>query len=68
MSGNKWRRFLLDLSFIGWFIGVILTLGLLGLYVFPYYWTCQVVFYEDLIAKNPLVFSDEKTLVTSTPA
>lgn len=68
MSGNKWRRFLLDLSFIGWFIGVILTLGLLGLYVFPYYWTCQALFYEDLIAKNPLVFSDEKTLVTSTPA
>lgn len=34
MSGNKWRRFLLDLSFIGWFIGVILTLGFLGLYVF----------------------------------
>ncbi|HFI0052177.1 TPA: DUF975 family protein [Streptococcus suis] len=67
MSGNKWRRFLLDLSFIGWFIGVILTLGLLGLYVFPYYWTCQALFYEDLIAKNPLVFSDEKTLVTSTP-
>ena len=60
MSGNKWRRFLLDLSFIGWFIGVILTLGLLGLYVFPYYWTCQALFYEDLIAKNPLVFSDEK--------
>ena len=25
------------------------------------------LFYEDLIAKNPLVFSDEKTLVTSTP-
>lgn len=68
MSGNKWRRFLLDLSFIGWFIGVILTLALLGLYVFPYYWTCQALFYEDLIAKNPLVFSDEKTLVTSTPA
>ena len=68
MSGNKWRRFLLDLSFIGWFIGVILTLGLLRLYVFPYYWTCQALFYEDLIAKNPLVFSDEKTLVTSTPA
>ena len=68
MSGNKWRRFLLDLSFIGWFIGVILTLGLLGIYVFPYYWTCQALFYEDLIAKNPLVFSDEKTLVTSTPA
>lgn len=68
MSGNKWRRFLLDLSFIGWFIGVILTLGLLGLYVFPYYWTCQALFYEDLIAKNPLAFSNEKTIVTSTPA
>lgn len=57
MKGNKWRRFMLDLSFIGWFIGILLTFGLLALYVYPYYWTCQALFYEDLIAKNPLLLS-----------
>ncbi|MGM5694049.1 DUF975 family protein [Streptococcus suis] len=68
MKGNKWRRFLLDLSFVGWFIGVLLTLGFLGLYVYPYYWTCQTIFYEDLKAKNPLVFSTYKSVISSTVA
>ncbi|HEM3662887.1 DUF975 family protein [Streptococcus suis] len=68
MKGNKWRRFLLDLSFVGWFIGVLLTFGFLGLYVYPYYWTCQTIFYEDLKSKNPLVFSTYKSAISSTVA
>ncbi|HFI0405562.1 TPA: DUF975 family protein [Streptococcus suis] len=56
MKGNRWRMFWLDLSFIGWFIGIFLTFGLLALYVYPYYWTCRILFYEDLKARNPLVF------------
>lgn len=40
MDGNKWKAFVLDLSFIGWAILSILTLGLLALfYVDPY--ICQ---------------------------
>ncbi|MFX3772361.1 DUF975 family protein, partial [Streptococcus suis] len=57
MKGNNWRRFLLDLSFIGWFIVVLLTFVFLGLYVYQYYWTCHTIFYEDLKAKNQLMFS-----------
>ncbi|MFI3086935.1 DUF975 family protein [Streptococcus sp. 2022WUSS037] len=68
MKGNKWRRFLLDLSFVGWLIGVLLTFGFLGLYVYPYYWTCQTIFYEDLKSKNPLVFSTYKSAISSTVA
>ncbi|MGQ7484149.1 DUF975 family protein [Streptococcus suis] len=68
MKGNKWRRFLVDLSFVGWFIGVLLTFGFLGLYVYPYYWTCQTIFYEDLKSKNPLVFSTYKSAISSTVA
>ncbi|HFU3728952.1 TPA: DUF975 family protein [Streptococcus suis] len=56
MKGNRWRLFLLDLSFLGWFFGIFMTLGLLAFHVYPYYWTCRVLFYEDLKAKNPLVF------------
>lgn len=37
MRGNKWRAFVMDLSFIGWHLLSVLTLGLLELfYVAPY--------------------------------
>lgn len=37
MTGNKWRSFLLDLSFIGWILLGVLTCGLLLIfYVNPY--------------------------------
>ena len=37
MKGNKWRTFVLDLSFIGWNILSVFTFGLLNiLYVNPY--------------------------------
>ena len=35
MRGNKWRLFCLDLSFIGWVLLSILTLGILMLWVSP---------------------------------
>ena len=37
MKGNKWRTFVLDLSFFGWNLLSVLTFGLLSLlYVNPY--------------------------------
>ena len=37
MRGNKWKTFILDLSFLGWNILSIFTFGLLNiLYVNPY--------------------------------
>ncbi|NQG96718.1 DUF975 family protein [Streptococcus suis] len=47
MKGHRMRLFLLDLSFFFWWIGILLTFGLLAIYVMPYYWTCQALFYED---------------------
>ncbi|HFI0171384.1 TPA: DUF975 family protein [Streptococcus suis] len=49
MKGYKFKRFLLDLSFIGWFILVSITFGLAGLYVWPYYYSSQIFFYEELL-------------------
>lgn len=38
MDGNKWNSFVLDLSFIGWRILSLFTIGLLNIfYVSPYY-------------------------------
>lgn len=37
MQGNKWAAFVLDLSFIGWFLLAVVTFGLVGLfYLNPY--------------------------------
>lgn len=37
MKGRKWRRFLLDASFIGWYVLNVFTLGLLDiLFISPY--------------------------------
>ena len=48
MNGNKWRAFLLDLSFIGWNILQYITFGLAGIYVSPYYTATEVELYAFL--------------------
>ncbi|MER2227816.1 MAG: DUF975 family protein [Carnobacterium sp.] len=52
MKGNKWRLFLLDLSFLGWGILSILSLGIGLLWLLPYQNATKVAFYEDLIQSN----------------
>lgn len=49
MNGNKWKAFIFDLSFIGWWILNIFTLGLLGLFfVNPYYASSCAAMYEAI--------------------
>ena len=48
MKGYKWKRFLLDLSFIGWYILIGITLGIAGVVAYPYITTARVLFYENL--------------------
>jgi putative membrane protein len=48
MKGYKWKRFLLDLSFIGWYILIGITLGIAGIVAYPYITTARVLFYENL--------------------
>lgn len=48
MEGNKWRYFCLMLSFIGWYILCVLTLGLLTLLVQPYVVSAKAAFYESI--------------------
>ncbi len=58
MQGNKWRLFLLDLSFIGWIILGILTLGIGLLWVYAYLYQTRAMFYETLKAE-----AEEETVV-----
>jgi uncharacterized membrane protein len=48
MNGNKWKAFLTDLTFLGWEVLNILTLGLVGLYYSPYYMATYAALYAEL--------------------
>lgn len=51
MKGNKWRLFVLYLSFIGWFLLGLLTFGIGYLWIAPYVYTTMGAFYEDIKAQ-----------------
>ncbi|PEL11101.1 DUF975 family protein [Bacillus sp. AFS017336] len=48
MHGYKWKFFLLGLSFIGWLILIIITIGLASFYVAPYFYATQAQFYQEV--------------------
>ncbi|HUC92147.1 MAG TPA: DUF975 family protein [Paenibacillus sp.] len=48
MAGHKWRLFVLHLSFIGWFLLSLLTLGIGLLWLYPYYMASTAHFYDNL--------------------
>jgi uncharacterized membrane protein len=52
MKGHKMQLFLLYLSFIGWAILAILTLGIGYLFLFPYMYTTVAHYYEDLKSES----------------
>lgn len=48
MKGNRWKIILLELSFIGWAILTVFTLGIGYLWLLPYMQVAMVCFYERL--------------------
>ena len=52
MKGNRWRLFCLEISFIGWEILGLLTLGAGACAVGPYRETARAFFYQDLCEKK----------------
>jgi uncharacterized membrane protein len=48
MVGHKFEFFVLQLSFLGWFLLGALTLGFAFLWVNPYYEATKAIFYQDL--------------------
>ena len=48
-DGYKWRIFVFQLSYLGWYLLDIFTLGILGIfYVSPYYYAAQTEVYLHL--------------------
>nr|WP_185750660.1 DUF975 family protein [Clostridium sp. KNHs214] len=48
LDRNKSRLFTFYLSFIGWSLLSIFTLGIAGIFVTPYFNTAHCEFYEEL--------------------
>lgn len=59
MYGHKMDLFLLDLSFIGWILLSIATLGIGFLWLIPYMQTARAVFYEEIKDEGIQVEEDE---------
>lgn len=54
MRGHKWQLFVLGLSFIGWALLCVLTLGIGVLWLHPYMQVSTAVFYESLKADEEM--------------
>jgi uncharacterized membrane protein len=63
-KGYKRKLFLLDLSFIGWAILCVLTLGILTLWILPYYYMTKINAYNFLRKVNNL---DEEKIPLESP-
>ena len=49
MSGNRWRLFCVQISFIGWeFLSTLLTFGIGGLWITPYKQAATAAFYREI--------------------
>ena len=49
MKGHKWDYFRLQLSFIGWWLLVVITLGIASIWVIPYYNATMATFFIDVM-------------------
>lgn len=54
MQGHKGELFVLDLSFLGWYIVGALCLGFGTLWVYPYHFAARTVFYDKLRGESGL--------------
>lgn len=52
MEGNKWRLFCLRISFIGWYLLGVCSLGIGFLWIIPYQKVAEAAFYESLIDRD----------------
>ena len=63
MKGHKMDLFLLDLSFIGWYLLGFVTLCIGLLWVIPYHYTAAAHFYDDLKAETIVEDDEDKAFV-----
>jgi uncharacterized membrane protein len=52
MHGYKWKFFVLQVSFIGWILLSLLSLGIGFLWLAPYITTSNAAFYNELVTQH----------------
>jgi len=52
MKGHKWDFFVFGLSFLGWILLSVLTLGILYIWLAPYMTLAMTMYYEELRKKS----------------
>jgi uncharacterized membrane protein len=63
MMGNRMRLFTLDLSYLGWYILGIFTLGILWFWIIPKHLTARTLFFNDLYpTEKVLELDDDKDM------
>ena len=55
MKGRKFDLFYLQLSFIGWILLSIISLGIGFIWLYPYMMTAQAAFYRDVKLENGII-------------
>ncbi len=68
MDGFKWQTFVLQLSFIGWYILGALCCGVGMLFVAPYYHCTEALLYEELNAYRSTPAAPEAVALPETEA
>lgn len=66
MSGNRWRLFCMQFSFIGWDILSSLTLGIGGLWLTPYKQAATAAFYRDVSGTEQTADAPDPTYYISS--
>lgn len=67
-KGYRWQIFELHISFAGWYLLVMLSLGILSIYVYPYFETAKAMYYENLkklSIQNSVIAADAFVSTTS---
>lgn len=60
MQGRKFDLFVLDLTFLGWYLlACIFTLGIGVLWVAPYNYAAHAAFYEDIVSEYEAIPQEE---------
>lgn len=68
MTGNRWRYFKLNLSFIGWtLVGTLAFAGIGELWAVAYQQTSIAVFYEQVKAEKDSLILDGNDIGSTSP-
>ncbi|GEP24638.1 DUF975 family protein [Lentilactobacillus diolivorans] len=68
MDGHKWELFVMQLSFLGWALLVVVTAGIAGIWVLPYSTLSFANYYNELVIQQNAEIAAKAKNITSNPS